>query len=101
MKKDLLERLAYRRARMTGDQVRFIRLHFNETAVEFGRHFGVKGPKVLSWEKTKHREASMPWTTEIVLRLLLLTFINKTSLEIHALFKWLLMTNPIAAKTLL
>lgn len=63
-----LRTLAFLPARLTGNQVRFIRHHFTETLEEFGKKAGVQHTAVMKWEKAGDEPTNMAWGTEFLLR---------------------------------
>ena len=64
----LLE-LARQDSRLTGNEIKFIRTHFEMTLQEFGKRFDVSHAAVLKWEKMGNRSTVMNWPTEKDLRL--------------------------------
>jgi len=48
-----------KRARLTGNEVRFIRLHFEMTLTEFGKRFGVSHAAVKKWESQQDGPTKM------------------------------------------
>jgi len=63
-----LRTLAFLPARLTGNQVRFIRHHFFETLEEFAQKAGVRHTAVMKWEKAGEKPTNMVWGTEFLLR---------------------------------
>jgi len=55
--------------RLTGNQVRFIRLYFEKTLEDFADLFKVKHSSVINWEKKKDKIAKITWGTELAIRL--------------------------------
>lgn len=55
--------------RLTGSQVRFIRLHFGMTLQAFAEKFSVSHVAVMAWERAQTRSAPMTWAIEKDLRL--------------------------------
>lgn len=64
----VLERLACKPTRLTGNEVRFIRLYFEHKLSQFGRILGCTHACVSKWEKTKNKSTGMAWGTEQCLR---------------------------------
>lgn len=64
--------LARKDTRLTGNQVRFIRQSLGLTLQAFGDRLGVSHAAVMKWEASADRPAPMKWAVELVLRLLLL-----------------------------
>jgi DNA-binding XRE family transcriptional regulator len=83
--KDLLRALAQKPARLTGCEVRFIRLEFEMTLQEFAKRFGVSHVAVLKWEKTKNHPTAMSWM-EKDLRLFVLHKLGASEKEIGAVY---------------
>ena len=69
LERAILLALAGKGARLSGREVRFIRLAFELTLQEFARRFGVTHPAVLKWEKAGARATGMGWSTEKDVRL--------------------------------
>lgn len=55
--------------RLTGNQVKFIRLHFEMTLQIFAARFAVSHPAVMKWERAKDKPTGMNWGTEKDIRL--------------------------------
>jgi len=82
----LLTALAHKTSKLTGNEIRFIRLHFEMTVEQFGKRFGTTHPAVLKWEKTKNEPTAMTWAIEKDVRLFVLTKINKSATEVQKLY---------------
>src|SRR5689334_220928 len=54
--------LVKKSARLTGNEVRFIRHYFKLTLQEFGERFDVRHTAVLKWEKAKDAPTRMDWS---------------------------------------
>ena len=68
--KTVLFALALKPARLTGNEVRFIRHHFTMNLKNFGKRFGdVAHSAVIKWEKFGDRPTNMNWATEKDIRL--------------------------------
>lgn len=67
--RDLLQALARVRARLTGNQVRFIRHSFKMTLERFAGRFGVTHPAVIKWERAGNSPTPMSWAIEKDIRL--------------------------------
>lgn len=72
----VLKALCEKDSPLTGNQVRFIRLHFRMTLVEFGKLFGVTHPAVKKWEQTADKPTGMNWANEKNIRLYVFRRIN-------------------------
>ena len=66
---DVLRELVALDGRLTGNQVKFIRNHFEMTLQAFATRFGVSHPAVLKWERAGEKPTGMTWSTEKDLRL--------------------------------
>ena len=60
----VLHALGRKAARLTGNQIRFIRHHFEMTLQDFARRFCVSHVAVLKWERAGNRPVATHWTTE-------------------------------------
>jgi DNA-binding transcriptional regulator YiaG len=65
----VIKALVLKNSRLSGDEVRFIRLYSQMTLEGFAERFDVTHPAVLKWEKTKKTSTGMNWTTEKDIRL--------------------------------
>jgi hypothetical protein len=65
----VLGQLAAFDGRLTGHQVRFIRLHFDLTMQAFAARFGIARAAVLTWEHRGNKPTGMTWSTEKDIRL--------------------------------
>lgn len=65
----VIEALALKQSRLSGDEVRFIRLFSKMNLEKFAERFDVTHPAVLKWERTKDQITGMSWTTEKDIRL--------------------------------
>ncbi len=64
--------LAHKPSRLTGNEVRFLRHHFELTLVQFAERFAVTHPAVLKWEASEDDPTSMKWAVEKDIRLFVL-----------------------------
>jgi len=69
LQRALLRVLAEKPARLSGGEVRFIRLAAAMTLQEFAKRFGVTHPAVMKWERAGSRTTGMGWSTEKDIRL--------------------------------
>jgi len=69
LQRALLGALAGKPARLSGLEVRFIRLSFEMTLQAFAERFAVTHPAVLKWEAARHSSTGMSWATEKDIRL--------------------------------
>ena len=65
----VLKALVLKSGFLTGNEIHFIRLHFEMTLENFGRRFGVTHQAVMKWENTKDQITKMNWFTEKDIRL--------------------------------
>jgi hypothetical protein len=65
----VLRALCFKPARLTGNEVHFVRLHHGFTLEQFGEQFGVSHPAVMKWERAGEAPTGMQWSTEKDLRL--------------------------------
>ncbi len=69
---ELVLALAHKPARLTGCEIKFIRLHLEMTLAQFGECFDVTHPAVLKWERAGNEPPDMKWPTEKDIRLCIL-----------------------------
>ena len=79
----VLRYLVYKPARLTKDELRFIRKSLVLTTSDFGRNFGVSHAAVLQWENGKRR---LTPSTEFCIRLCILNHLKARSQEFRNLF---------------
>lgn len=82
----ILQALAFKPARLTGREIRFIRHYFEMTTTKFASRFDVSFAAVLKWEKIGNNPTKMNWTTEKDLRLFVLSRLHKRAQEMVALY---------------
>lgn len=70
--KNILLEISKMPYQLTGNQVRFIRLHFEKTLEEFAEMLRVKHSSIIHWEKQKDEAAKITWGTEFAIRLFVL-----------------------------
>lgn len=76
----VLEALAHKPARLTGNEIKFIRHKFEMTLQEFAKRFGQKSHQaVMKWEEFKNKPTSMLWTTEKDIRLAIIRSIHRSA----------------------
>lgn len=83
----VLRALCEREGRLTGNEVRFIRLHYEMTLQEFAKRFSVSHAAVIKWEKMKNRPTAMNWASEKDLRLFLLSKLSKKARDLTNLYQ--------------
>ena len=76
--------------RLTGNQVRFIRLYFEKTLEEFAEIFKVRHSAVLQWEKQQDQLSKMHWGTELAMRLFALYNLETSSKKFASDYQQLL-----------
>ena len=65
----VLEALVLKHSRLSGNEIRFIRLFSKTNLKQFSERFDVTHPAVLKWERKKNQATGMSWTTEKDIRL--------------------------------
>lgn len=83
----VLTSLCEKPARLTGSEVRFIRLHFEMTLQAFAKRFAVSHAAIIKWEKTKNRPTMMNWSSEKDLRLFVLSKLHPKPTEFAQLYR--------------
>lgn len=68
--------LCHKQAKLTGNEIRFIRLYMGMTLDIFGKRFGVKHPTVIKWENFKDKHTNMSLGTEKDIRLCLIGYLT-------------------------
>ena len=68
----IVKALCFKPVRLTGNEVRFIRLKSQMTLQDFAARFGVTHPSVMKWEKQADEPTKMSWSTEKDIRLFVL-----------------------------
>ncbi len=69
----VVEALVLKPSRLSGSEVRFLRLFSEMTLVQFAERFDVTHPAVLKWERSGNHATGMGWTTEKDIRLFALS----------------------------
>jgi DNA-binding transcriptional regulator YiaG len=82
----VLNLLAYKPAKLTGNEVQFVRKHFQMTMRAFAQRFSIKHSAVIKWEKKQDKATKMAWTTEKDLRLFILDELSKRATELYKLY---------------
>lgn len=65
----VLKSLVFKKSKLTGNEIKFIRLTFEMTLKEFANRFYVTHPCVIKWEKEEDNSTGMNWVTEKDIRL--------------------------------
>ncbi len=85
--KAILHLLAHKPARLTGNEVKFVRTFFEMTARAFAERFSVKHPAVLKWQSKDDTSTQMTWSTEKDIRLFILDELQDKASELLALYR--------------
>lgn len=83
----VLKVLCEKLGRLTGNEIRFIRLHYGMTLQQFAKRFSVSHAAVIKWEKTGNRATAMQWPSEKDLRLFLLLKLSKKARDLINLYE--------------
>lgn len=83
----VLKALCEKQARLTGNEIRFIRLRFEMTLQEFAKRFSVSHVAVIKWEGMKNHPTPMNWATEKDIRLFLLSKISSKPVDLAVLYQ--------------
>lgn len=83
LQRDILFALIYKKAPLTGAEVRFTRKFFEMTTTSFGKAFGVTHAAILKWESGQSR---IPPTTELCIRLFALDKLKAKNEEFGKLY---------------
>lgn len=83
----ILTLLAYKPAKLTGNELQFIRKYFQMTVRSFATRFSVKHPAVIKWEKKMENNTDMAWTTEKDIRLFIIDQLVKRASELQKLYR--------------
>ena len=65
----VLNFIVHKKAKLTGDELKFIRNKFEMTLTQFAEKFYVTHPAVSKWESQKDKPTKMNWATEKDIRL--------------------------------
>lgn len=87
LQEKVLEALVFKPGKLTGNEIRFIRLFCDMTLQEFADRFDLTHPGVLKWENSKNHVTEMKWPTEKDIRLMALTKIRKNSKNFFAAYE--------------
>jgi len=76
----VLEALAHKPVRLTGNEIKFIRHKFEMTLQQFAKRFGQKSHQaVMKWEDFGNKPTSMLWTTEKDIRLAIIRVVYRSA----------------------
>jgi DNA-binding transcriptional regulator YiaG len=76
LQRRVVEALAFKPSRLTGNELRFLRHFAGMTLVQFAARLDVTHPAVLKWEKRGTKATGMSWPTEKDIRLFALLKID-------------------------
>jgi hypothetical protein len=79
--------LSRRACPLTGNQVRFIRNHFEMTLQAFARRFGVTHAGVIKWESAGDHSTAMNWSTEKDIRMFIQSKLSADPEKVGDLYK--------------
>ena len=85
--KAILNILAHKPTRLTGDEVKFARKYFERTIRAFAERFSVKHPAVMKWENKGEDFTQMAWSTEKDIRLFILDELKENASEFRSLYR--------------
>lgn len=83
----VLSLLTYKPAKLTGNEVQFIRKYFQMTIRAFAERFSIKHSAVIKWEKKEDNATKMAWTTEKDIRLFIMDELKKRATELQKLYR--------------
>ena len=87
LQKNVVEALAYKPVRLTGNEIHFVRAYFGMTLAEFGDRFSVSHPAVIKWENAGDEATAMKWAVEKDIRLFILDRLSVKSTTIGKLYR--------------
>ena len=76
LEKAVLLLLCYKPSKLTGNEIRFIRLYFEMTLQAFAKRFGVQHPTVVKWENFKDSPTNITLGTEKDIRLFVIAHLS-------------------------
>jgi hypothetical protein len=82
----VLHALAHKESRLSGNEIKFIRTHFEMNLQRFAKRFCVTHVGVMKWEKTEDRPTTMNWSTEKDIRLFVLSRLDAKAHEFASLY---------------
>ena len=83
---EVLRALTHKESRLTGNEIKFIRTHFEMTLTEFAKRFCVTHVGVMKWEKALNKPTAMNWSAEKDIRLFVLTRLAAKAQELASLY---------------
>jgi hypothetical protein len=94
----VLQNLARKPTRLTGNEIHFIRTYFEMTIRDFAEQVSVKHPAVIKWESKADTPTQMAWSTEKDIRLFVLDEIAQKASELRDLYRSLKNAASASAK---
>lgn len=96
----VLGALAEKPTRLTGNEIRFIRQHYEMRLAEFGKVFDVSHPAVKKWEGKRDTATGMAWSTEVLIRLYVLNRLGVKPRAFQQIYKDLVAPRPAGPCTI-
>lgn len=81
--------VALKPSRLSGDEVRLLRLHLGHSFARFGEIFSRTKQAAMKWEKSKKEQTCMAWATEKDLRMHVVVRHDVSSEEYKRIHLWL------------
>lgn len=94
----VLEALALKHSRLTGNEIHFIRLYAEMNLKQFAERFDVSHPAVLKWEKCGSHSTEMNWSTEKDIRLFALKMLEPKPQKFIIAYEQLTEVAPIKSE---
>lgn len=86
----IFQSIPHHAARLTGDQIRFVRDYVGLTLKSFAERFGVSHAAVKKWENGGDKPTNMSWATEKDIRLFVLSHGEADAREFRACYEELI-----------
>lgn len=96
----VLRALAEKPTRLTGNEIKFVRLEHEMPLAEFGRLFDVSHPAVKKWESKRDTATGMAWSTEVLIRLFVLNRLGVKPRAFQQIYKDLVAPRPAGPCTI-
>ena len=87
LQKAVLLHLCHKKIPLTGNEIKFIRKYFSLTTSAFAKLFGYSHSAILKWENQEDHLARIAPTTEIYLRLYILSFLKREAEDFKELYE--------------
>jgi len=84
--KKVLAELAGLEGKLSGNQVKFIRLQLEMTLQQFASRLGITHPAILKWERMGNKPTGMNWSTEKDIRLFVIKELKCSAKDLFALY---------------